>query len=95
MSVEAPPEMVELSHTHWKTPEFPIPIPSLEFLFHLECEMMNFENIGPGPYGDRKTVIFKGGRFEGPRLRGTILPGGGGTILLSLLNFVFYQATNL
>ncbi|KAF2771270.1 hypothetical protein EJ03DRAFT_325711 [Teratosphaeria nubilosa] len=39
--------------------------------------MEAFRHIGPGPYGDRFTVIFKGGRFEGPRLRGEILPGGG------------------
>lgn len=39
--------------------------------------METFRHIGPGPYGDRSTVIFKGGRFEGPKLRGEILPGGG------------------
>ncbi|KAK5085263.1 hypothetical protein LTR05_004544 [Lithohypha guttulata] len=39
--------------------------------------MDSFRHIGAGPHGDRSTVIFKGGRFEGPRLRGTILPGGG------------------
>lgn len=39
--------------------------------------MESFRHIGPGPYGDRSTVIFKGGRFEGPTLRGEILPGGG------------------
>jgi hypothetical protein len=39
--------------------------------------MESFRHIGTGPYGDRSTVIFKGGRFEGPLLRGSILPGGG------------------
>lgn len=39
--------------------------------------METFRHIGSGPHGDRSTVIFKGGRFEGPRIRGTILPGGG------------------
>lgn len=39
--------------------------------------MESFHHIGPGPHGDRSTVIFKGGRFEGPRLRGTIMAGGG------------------
>ena len=39
--------------------------------------METFMHIGEGPYGDRSTVIFKGGRFEGPRLSGEILPGGG------------------
>lgn len=40
--------------------------------------MESFRHIGAGPHGDRSTVIFKGGRFEGPKLRGEILPGGGG-----------------
>lgn len=39
--------------------------------------METFRHIGKGPHGDRSTVIFKGGRFEGPRMRGEILPGGG------------------
>lgn len=43
--------------------------------------MESFRHIGAGPYGDRSTVIFRGGRFEGPRLRGEILPGGGGMLL--------------
>ena len=37
--------------------------------------MEEFHPIG-GPK-NRATVIFKGGRFEGPRMKGTILPGGG------------------
>lgn len=39
--------------------------------------MESFHHIGDAGHGDRSTVIFKGGRFEGPKLRGTILPGGG------------------
>jgi len=76
-TVEAPPPISELSRTEWARPEYSLPIPSLQFLFHLECDMDVFHHIGPGPHGDRSTVIFKGGRFEGPRLRGEILPGGG------------------
>ncbi len=33
-------------------------------------------NIGAVPYGTRRTAPLGGGTFEGPRLRGTILPGG-------------------
>lgn len=58
-------------------PGYTLPIPSLKFLFHLECDMESFHHIGEGGHGDRSTVIFKGGRFEGPDVRGTILPGGG------------------
>jgi len=33
-------------------------------------------NIGAVPYGTRRTAPLGGGTFAGPRLRGTILPGG-------------------
>jgi hypothetical protein len=39
--------------------------------------MESFRHIGDGGHGNRSTVIFRGGRFEGPLLRGEILPGGG------------------
>ncbi|KAK3064200.1 hypothetical protein LTS18_009313 [Coniosporium uncinatum] len=76
-TVEKAPSISELSRTDWARPEYTLPVPSLKFLLHLECEMDVFHHIGPGPHGDRSTVIFKGGRFEGPRMRGEILPGGG------------------
>ncbi|KAK5169907.1 uncharacterized protein LTR77_005885 [Saxophila tyrrhenica] len=66
-----------LTHSKWARPDYQLPVPALQFLFHLECEMDTFRHIGLGPFGDRSTVIFKGGRFEGPLLRGEILPGGG------------------
>ncbi|RMY46489.1 hypothetical protein D0865_09253 [Hortaea werneckii] len=95
-TIEAPPAINSLSATQWTRPDYQPPIPSLQFLFHLECDMEDFHHIGQGPFGNRSTVIvsnpliqslddqtsltlsqFKGGRFEGPRMRGTILPGGG------------------
>ncbi len=76
-TVQSPPSIDKLSNTKWLKPQYTLPLPALEFLFHLECDMETFRHIGPGPYGDRSTVIFKGGKFEGPRLRGEILPGGG------------------
>nr|OQO29573.1 hypothetical protein B0A51_03654 [Rachicladosporium sp. CCFEE 5018] len=76
-TVEAPANIASLSNTEWTKPEYNLPQPALQFLFHLECDMESFRHIGQGPYGDRSTVIFKGGRFEGPKLRGEILPGGG------------------
>jgi hypothetical protein len=77
-TVEQPVSIDKLTNSDWVKPEYKLPIPSLQFLFHLECDMESFKHIGNGPHGDRSTVIFKGGRFEGPRLRGSILPGGGG-----------------
>jgi hypothetical protein len=41
------------------------PVPSLQFPFHLECDRESFRHIGGGGHGDRSTVIFKDGRFEG------------------------------
>src|SRR5205809_3304685 len=35
------------------------------------------QDLGPTPAGHRRIVVVKGGRFEGPRLRGDVLPGGG------------------
>jgi hypothetical protein len=80
MSVETAPPASSLKNTKWDRPEYTLPKPSLKFLFHLECNMESFMHISNGPHGDRSTVIFKGGRFEGPELRGEILPGGGGNI---------------
>lgn len=81
--IEPSPSIEQLGNTKWTTPEYTLPVPSLQFLFHLECDMDSFRHVGAGPHGDRSTVIFKGGRFEGPRLRGEILPGGGGTFTAS------------
>src|SRR5471030_3102462 len=39
-------------------------------------------SVGTGPHGTRRTVPLAGGTFEGPRLRGTILPGGSADWLL-------------
>lgn len=79
-TVEPPLSMEALKNTTWTKAEYTLPVPSLQFLFHLECDMESFKHVGSGPHGDRSTVIFKGGRFEGPKLRGEILPGGGGEL---------------
>ncbi|KAI9642859.1 hypothetical protein NHQ30_008593 [Ciborinia camelliae] len=75
--VERPPHPSTLTNTEWSKPEYTLPVPSLQFLFHLECDMETSHPIGDGGHGHRAKVIFKGGRFEGPRLRGTILGGYG------------------
>jgi hypothetical protein len=40
------------------------------------------QKIGAVPHGMRTTVLVAGGDFEGPRLRGKVLPGGGDWLLL-------------
>ena len=83
-TVELPHPVSSLINTEWTKPEYTLPTPSLQFLFHLECDMESFKHIGEGPWGNRSTVIFKDGRFEGPKLRGKILPGGGGECMRSV-----------
>lgn len=34
-------------------------------------------DVGPTPHGTRQVVYIKGGKFEGPKVKGTVLPGGG------------------
>lgn len=36
---------------------------------------------GPTPFGHRRIVIIRGGHFEGEKLRGVLLPGGGDWVL--------------
>src|SRR5262245_22267023 len=40
------------------------------------------QNIGEVPHGTRRTAPIGGGTFEGPRLRGTVLPAGSADWLL-------------
>ena len=57
------------------------PLESLpvEFLFRIEVEAMSPPPIpvAGGPHGDRLIVTASGGRFEGPRLSGRVVPGPG------------------
>src|SRR5438045_8053055 len=39
------------------------------------------QNVGAGPHGTRLTFPIIGGSFEGDRLRGKVLPGGGDWVL--------------
>ncbi|MDP6705174.1 MAG: DUF3237 domain-containing protein [Alphaproteobacteria bacterium] len=52
-----------------------------EFLMTLEIELETTHVIGETPAGTRRIDIFRGGRFEGPRLRGRIAAGGSDMIL--------------
>jgi hypothetical protein len=40
------------------------------------------QKVGAGPYGTRVIVPVSGGHFEGPRLRGNVVPGGGDWTIL-------------
>ena len=53
----------------------------VEHLFDMNVELEPAQAIGT-PVGARMTFIARGGRFEGPRIRGKILPGGGDWLLV-------------
>lgn len=46
-----------------------------EFLFTIDLEV-EVSNIGDTPYGSRRVGRFGAGNFEGPKLKGKVLPGG-------------------
>ena len=57
-------------------------IMNTRLLMTLQVSVAAPQNIGAVPHGTRRTAAITGGRFEGPRLRGTVLPGASGDWLL-------------
>jgi hypothetical protein len=53
-----------------------------EFLFAIAIEVAKPVVLGPGPLGTRINVTVNSGTFEGPRLKGIVLPGGSDWIVL-------------
>ena len=51
-------------------------------LMTLQVTVAAAQKIGAVPHGVRATAPVSSGRFEGPRLRGNVLPGGGDWTLL-------------
>jgi hypothetical protein len=60
-----------------------VPMPEIDtkFLFTVALEI-EVSSLGETPYGRRRIFHFNGGSFEGPRLKGKVLPGGGGWSLI-------------
>jgi hypothetical protein len=50
--------------------------PRFEYLMDLAVDVGEVVSMGAGPLGERRVVSILGGTFEGPRLRGQVLPGG-------------------
>jgi hypothetical protein len=59
-----------------------LPEPRFEFLFGMSLEVDKPEGIGPTHAGDRRVVGVSGGAFEGPKLKGKVLPGGSDWIVV-------------
>ena len=57
----------------------PLPLevtPSVEFAFTAHVLLAPIEEVGRTPYGVRRRIPIIGGTFEGPRVRGRVVPGG-------------------
>ena len=54
---------------------------STELLFRITFTVAPPLHLGATPLGDRRNVTVTGGQFDGPKLRGTVLPGGSDWIL--------------
>ena len=52
-----------------------------QYLFEVTIDVAPPLLVGETPSGDRRIVQITGGHFEGPRLSGTVLPGGSDWIL--------------
>ncbi len=53
-----------------------------EFLFEIDLKVTPPQILGATPFGDRRIVTVTGGTFEGPNIKGTVVPNSGGDWLL-------------
>jgi hypothetical protein len=56
-------------------------MPKLEYLMTYRADLADPVNIGAVPSGSRQIVDVTGGSFEGPRLKGRLLPSGADWLL--------------
>ncbi len=49
---------------------------SMEFAFEATVSVATPLEVGETPLGRRRVIHITGGRFAGPRLKGTVVPGG-------------------
>jgi Protein of unknown function (DUF3237) len=57
--------------------EIPVVLPKTEFVYEAIFELEPTKELGIGPLGERRIVPIVGGVFQGPRLKGKVLPTGG------------------
>ena len=53
-----------------------MPLISPEPILRITAELADIQQFGKTPIGERRVINILGGSVEGPRLTGTILPGG-------------------
>ncbi len=56
--------------------------PAFEFALELMVDIAPTETVGATPTGLRRRVAITGGTFEGPAIRGEVVPGGADTQLV-------------
>ena len=54
----------------------PLTAPRFEFLARFAVDVGELLSMGHAPLGERRVVNILGGSFEGPAMRGDVLPGG-------------------
>ena len=59
-----------------------LPKPRFELLFGMALEVENPDQVGQTYAGNRRVIGVSGGIFEGPRLKGQVLPGGSDWIVV-------------
>lgn len=58
------------------TAKVPMALPRTEFVYEAVCDLEPTLDLGTSPWGERRMVPIAGGTFEGPGLKGKVLPGG-------------------
>jgi|SRR5215813_4188051 len=66
-----------------------------QLLFRLHITLQPALDLGVTPLGQRRIVPVAGGTFDGPRLRGAVLPQAGADYLLMRSDMVFQQDVRL
>jgi len=56
--------------------EAPLVLPRTELVYEALFDLAPTLQLGASPFGERRIVPITGGRFEGPGLRGKVMPGG-------------------
>ena len=56
--------------------------PRLELLYEMTVQLEPAQVIGQTPQGVRQIIYVRSGTFQGPRMKGEVLPGGGDWFLI-------------
>ena len=65
-----------IAYTHSIMAQNGLTEPKLEFIFETTVTLDPPQELGITTYGKRRIIPITGGTFEGPHMKGTILPGG-------------------